>query len=238
MTAVPAVSAAVGHKSPGVVINNAKRHAAGTQKPRIAPPQSRSHGHTYGEWSAIWWQWVLGIPADRNPLTDPDGRFCAEEQSGPVWFLAGTFGTSVERSCTIPTGRAIFMPAYNWIFGAGAFDCDPSVPGVACDVQTLQAAAAANTEKAAVLDVFVDGVRVDNPRQYRGTSPMPFSITYPESSVTGLPAGTYYPQVSDGYWLLLHPLPPGQHTISIRLLAPDTTAGTIDFLITHHITVR
>jgi hypothetical protein len=129
------------------------------------------------------------------------------------------------------------MPVYNWIFGAGAFDCDPSVPGVPCDVAALRAAAASNTEKAEILEVFIDGARVNNIRQYRAASPAPFDITYPENSVTGLPAGTCYPQISDGYWLMLNPLPPGEHTIELRVYAPDTTGGTIDFQITHHITV-
>lgn len=44
-------------------------------------------------------------------------------------------------------------------------------------------------------------------------------------------AGRYYPQVSDGYWLMLNPLSPGTHTIRTRVLAPDTLLGTIDFTI-------
>ena len=31
-------------------------------------------------------QWVLSIPADRNPLMDMTGEFCGEGQSGAVWF--------------------------------------------------------------------------------------------------------------------------------------------------------
>src|ERR1051325_2933921 len=98
--------------------------------PGILPPGSSAYGHSYGEWAALWWQWVLAIPADENPLTDTTGEFCDVGQAGPVWFLAGTFGSSVERSCTIPAGKAIFVPVHNWIFGSAAFDCDPTVPGV------------------------------------------------------------------------------------------------------------
>src|SRR5688572_18335543 len=73
--------------------------------PGVLPPQSHPYGKSYGEWAAKWWQWVMSIPADRNPLTDTTGEFADESQSGPVWFAAGTFGNSAERSYTIPKGK-------------------------------------------------------------------------------------------------------------------------------------
>jgi hypothetical protein len=206
--------------------------------PGIFPPGASPYGHSYGEWASRWWQWVLSIPADRNPLADETGAFCGEGQSGPVWFIAGTFGNSVERSCTVPAGKAIFMPVFNWIFGSGVFDCEPTVPGVPCDVEALRATAAANTEAAQVLDVVIDGVPVQNVRDYRASSPEPFSVTYPENSVVGVPAGTYFPQVADGYWLMLAPLPKGAHTVTIHVVAPGTTFGTIEFTVTIHLTVE
>src|SRR5262245_56063587 len=206
--------------------------------PTIIPFNAKPYGKTYGEWSAAWWQWALSIPADRNPITDTTGQFCDEGQSGPVWFYAGTFGNSAERSCSVPAGKAIFMPVYNWIFGAGVFDCDPTVPDVPCDVPALQAAAAANTDAADVLEVTIDGVPVQNVRGYRASSPGPFSITYPENSVVGAAAGTYYPQVSDGFWLMLVPLTKGGHTLEVHVLAPGTTSGTIEFTVITHLTVE
>jgi hypothetical protein len=206
--------------------------------PGIIPSNAAPHGKTYGEWAAAFWQWVLSIPADRSPLTDTTGAFAGENQSGPVWFVAGTFGSSEERSYTVPAGKSLFVPVYNWIFGSGAFDCDPSVPGVPCDVPALQAAAAANTEAADVLEVSIDDVPVQNVRGYRAASLAPFSITYPENSVTGLPAGTYFPQVADGYWLMLAPLPKGVHTLRIHVRAPNTSNGPVEFVVITHLEVK
>ena len=206
--------------------------------PGILSPTANPYGHSYNEWVAKWWQWVLSIPADRNPLTDETGAFCGEGQSGPVWFAAGTFGNSAERACSVPAGKAIFMPVFNWVFGAGVFDCDPTVPGVPCDVPALQAAAAANTEAAQVLEVWIDGVPVQNVRDYRASSAGPFSLTYPENSVVGVPAGTYSPNVGDGYWLMLAPLSKGGHTIHIHVVAPGTIFGLIEYDVITHITVN
>ena len=204
--------------------------------PGILPIRSEPFGKSYGEWAAAWWQWALSIPADHNPVSDKTGRFFSQGQCGPVWFR-GAFGSSGERTSIMPEGKALFMPVYNWLFGAGVFDCDPTVPGVPCDVPTLRALAAANTEAATVLDVTIDGVAVKNVRAYRAASPEPFSVTYPENSVVGVAAGTYYPQVTDGYWLMLAPLPKGEHTIHIHVLALGTANGTIEFTSVTHLTV-
>ncbi len=203
--------------------------------PGIAPPQSSAHGATYGEWAVKWWQWALGIPAAQNPVADTTGQFAAVGQAGPVWFLAGTFGGDAERTVAVPPGKALFMPVYNWIFGAGVFDCDPSNPGVPCDVPTLQQSAAHNTTSAQLLEAWVDGVAVNNLRSYRGTSPGAFSIVLPAENVLGLDAGLYYPQVADGYWLLLSPLSAGKHTIVVHVV-PDSSLGTA-FTVTYHLTI-
>ena len=202
--------------------------------PGILPPGSTPHGKTYGEWGAAWWQWALSIPADRSPFTDRTGAFCDEGQSGPVWFRGGA-ASSRETTCSVPPGKSIFMPVYNWIFGAGVYDCDPSVPGVPCDVETLRAAAAVATDAATVLEVTIDGVPVQNVRDYRATSPEPFSVTYPADNVLGLPAGTYSPQVTDGYWLMLAPLSKGEHILRVHVEAP---AVGISFTSVTHLIVE
>ena len=219
-------------------INSALADGGPGRQGQVLAPQSHPYGKSYGEWAAKWWQWVMSIPADRNPLTDTTGEFADEGQSGPVWFAAGTFGTSAERTYTVPAGKAIFVPVFNWIFGAGVFDCDPTVPGAPCVVCDLQALAAANTEAAEVLEVTIDGVPVKNVRRYRASSPGPFAIQYPENSVVGVPAGNYFPQVADGYWLMLAPLAKGTHEIRIHVRAPDTSYGLIEFELVHHLTVK
>src|SRR5262249_55520548 len=87
----------------------------------VLPPNSNPFGITYGEWSAAWWQWLLAIPAPVNPNLDLTGANCGQGQSGQVWFLAGNFGGTSTRTCTMPAGRALLVPILNAVFGAGVF---------------------------------------------------------------------------------------------------------------------
>jgi hypothetical protein len=63
--------------------------------------------------AARWWQWAMSIPIAKNPVCDETGACAAEGQPDDVWFLAGTFGGKVSRSCSVPYGRPIFFPAFN-----------------------------------------------------------------------------------------------------------------------------
>jgi hypothetical protein len=50
------------------------------------------------------------------------------------------------------------------------------------------------------------------------------------------PAGTYYPQVADGYWLMVAPLAKGKHLIGVHII-PDPSFGS-GFSVSYHITVQ
>ena len=80
----------------------------------IAPPETLPGGLSYAQWSAKWWQWAWSIPSDINPILDKTGGAdCGVDQSGPVWYLAGTAGFNAERDCTVPAGKMIFFPIIN-----------------------------------------------------------------------------------------------------------------------------
>lgn len=208
---------------------------AGNANPGIMPINSKPLGKSYGAWAVAWWQWALGIPEAQSPLLDSTGAYAGVNQAGPVWFLAGTFGNSAERNIVIPAGKSIFMPVHNWIFGAGVFDCDPTVPGVTCDIPTLREKAATATTSAETLEVTLDGVAIQNVRDYRAMSPDGFAVNFPEGAVFGIPSGQLYPHVADGYWLMLAPLSTGQHTIRVRVL---NSGYGVDMNLVYHLTVQ
>lgn len=189
-------------------------------------------GMTYGEWSAVWWQYVLSKPASdpNNPLLDPTGAGCKADQpsSSPVFFLVGTNGTDpvTRDECTVPAGKVLFFPLAN------AFDVH--TPGDGLDTpelvrQDLLKLFGPITE----LHASIDGVPVEvdlfSFRACAGGDPVcssAFSLTLPGNNLfVGSPAGVgrrgapalragiYAPAVADGYYLMLAPLPPGSHTI-------------------------
>ena len=80
--------------------------------PAAHPTGAEGRGR-YQTLAAKWWAWAGGIPAASNPITDPTGEFCAEGQQGNTWFLAGNFGGTTTRECTIPQGTKLFFPVFN-----------------------------------------------------------------------------------------------------------------------------
>jgi len=223
--------------SGALVLAASPAQAQGNANPGVLPAGSNAHGQSLGAWAADYWKWALETPASTNPLLDETGEFCGEGQGGSVWFIPGSFGGDAERSCSVPQGKTLFVPVFQWVFGASVYDCEPSVPEVECVVGELRAAAAFNTEAATVLEVTIDGEAVSDVAGYRAASPV-FEVNLPADNFLGLPAGSYSPNVADGYWLMVAPLTPGEHTISAHVLAPDTVYGTIEFTATTHVTVE
>lgn len=206
-------------------------------KARIVPRDANAYGNPYGEWAARWWQWVLSIPSDRNPATDTTGAYCGEDQQGPVWFLGSTFGgPAVIRECVIPAGKALFFPIASVIGGAGAFDCEPSVPGVACNLAAVRVLAAAATDPVN-LEVTLDGTAIRRSRDQRVQTPT-FTLTYPDNNAVGAPPGTNNPNIADGYWLMLEPLRAGAHTLYSKAEFTGGVFAGVVIEATYHLTIE
>jgi hypothetical protein len=184
---------------------------------KVIPIDAVAYGSTYGEWAARYWQWVLSIPAATNPGNDTTGEFCAEGQQGPVWFLGSTFTSDpATRHCTVPAGKALFFPIATVISGAGAYDCDPTLPDVPCNIAALRVIAGDATDSVS-LEVSIDGKGLRHLAGQHVQTPA-FTLTYPEGNVFEAPPGTLGPNVADGYWLMLAPLSAGKHTNRSRAL--------------------
>lgn len=213
--------------------------------PRVLPPNSHAFTKTYGEWSAAWWQWALSISLDKSPITDTSGAHCAEEQSGKVWFLAGTTGgPAVFRSCTIPLGKAILFPIINaeWsVAEAIAF----APPDGTCFVNTsitgtteeaLRACAIAQIDHVTTVEADVDGVPLQDLEMYRVQSQL-FNFTAVLDNPFLVPVGLSK-SVSDGFWIFLAPLPLGEHKIHFKGVAPFPEVGfTFETEVTYNLTV-
>jgi hypothetical protein len=220
--------------------------AHSTSNPGILPPTSHPYGKSYGEWSAKHWQWEYSLPVDHHPLFDTAD--CSAAQSGPVWFLGGTFTTvspspgvvigNATRDCTVPADKALFFPIID-------AEC-ATAEGNGTTEQELRDCAEGLIDHAVNLSCEVDGVAVQNLAAFRVQSPLFTWGPLPENNLfqdpVTFPAGTTSPSVSDGYFLLLAPLSVGSHTIHFKGSAVFTQAQDgFDFRfsldITYHLMV-
>ncbi|MFI9561724.1 signal protein [Nonomuraea endophytica] len=62
-----------------------------------------------------WWTWATSEGESTNPVTDMTGEFCGRNQPEDVWFLAGTFGGTLQRTCKVPGGRPVVFPLVNQV---------------------------------------------------------------------------------------------------------------------------
>jgi hypothetical protein len=213
--------------------------AKGNPNPGILPPGSTPHGHTYDEWGDIWWQWAMSIPADVNPLADATGVNAGIGQSGSVWFLAGVSGIPcssesqpcpVERTVTIPAGKALFFPIYNWLWINTPNIGEVPDPAWSPEEEARERKILADgiDEMADSLTCEIDGRQLSDLQSYRSVTPNggAFMVTLPDGDLWGIVGiqlytgttqvvrpGLFGPSVQDGIFLMLAPLSAGQHTI-------------------------
>jgi hypothetical protein len=199
----------------------------------VFPPNSHPYGLTYGQWSAQWWQRALSIPSSNSPLKDPTGANCDVNQQGHVWFLAGTTGNPIDepvmRTCTIPVGKAILFPIING-------ECS-TAEGNGDTEAELRACAKSQMDGVTFLQASIDGVPLNNLKMFRAASPL-FQFTAVEDNPFGIPAGTTN-SVADGFWVMLHPLRPGTHTISFggSLVTPSNPPQAFSTSVEYKLTV-
>jgi len=210
--------------------------------PKVLPINSAPCGQSYGAWGDAWWQWAMSIPADMNPVMDTTGEFAAVGQSGPVWFLAGTYGGEAERTVTIPAGKALFFPIYNWLWIN--FPLLGDDPWSAEQEAFIRAWIAEQMDTVAPEDLMceIDGRPVADLLSYRCATPpgAAFMVDLPENDPRGLVGledingnpiqpGLYGPSIQEGIYLMVAPLSAGEHTIHF------SAAGAVD--VTDNLTV-
>jgi hypothetical protein len=186
----------------------------------IFPPHSMVAGRSIADWTAAWWTWALQAPVSENPLNDTNGAFATRNNNGPVFFVAGTFGTSgpVTRSFDVPAGKPILFPLVN-LFDTEPAEIDPPTATLE-DRKTaaeLVVAGWVNAVDPASLFASIDGSAVTNPAQYLELTGL-FSMGPAQAgsliASLGVPVGAeLYPTKAAGYWLMIDGLAPGSHTL-------------------------
>ena len=175
----------------------------------VVPPTEAIHGVSQVEWSRAWWQWAGSFDNDTSPVADRTGSLCASRQSGPVWFLAGTYGTRrTTRTCTVPRDTYVFFPLINYVVmprGSAHSDCE-----------SVMRDAASMTDDPEALVLEIDGVRVDGLASHRQATKTCFDMG-------ARTEGAYriYPSAANGYYVMLRPMSPGKHVINFGGILPS-----------------
>lgn len=200
---------------------------------------------------ASWWQWAHSTSTSNpdnqfgdpnNPSTGIRAVDCSLNQpGGKEWFLAGTTFppfTGVERTCTVPTGTFLFFPLLN----------------AACDNLTFPTEGVTDpTELGDCATGIIDGVEITSLTATVDGVPvaqdlLQFRVKSPLFTFNAVADNPFVPQdsppgpgvaVSDGFYVLLTPMPPGEHIISfggsVSFMGeegPETFETSVTYIIT------
>jgi hypothetical protein len=206
--------------------------ASGCFEVEPLPIDEDHYGQSYAGWGASWWQWVFAHPATDHPLFDETGEHCGGGQQDPVWFLAGTFGGGpTHRTCVVPADQALLFPIVNLaIDNTGRPEED----------WMTEAEASASLDSmlstASGLYATFEGESLGDPAEFR-VGMQQFSFALPASDslfeLWGLPGddGVVDPAYSDGYYMLLEPLPPGEYELAFGGVIGFDPATTDDDIV-------
>lgn len=171
---------------------------------RVFPRHSHPYEISYREWAADWFEWLVEAPLSTSPLLNPDN--CGPGESGRVWFLSVSLGGASTANCTVPAGKAILVTP------GGAF-CTPAVGDPQTTYAGLRRCALGEVRTLiSGVRVVVDGHRIKHVLRHLVVSRL-IHLHLPSDNVFGAAAGSY-PAVVVGYFLILHPLSLGHHTIA------------------------
>ena len=201
------------------------------------PANATPFGMTYGDWMAAYLQYFFSIPASINPVNDTTGADCNVAQgSGPVFFLNSTWiGTSVTRTCTIPSKALLISDAW--------WECSdveqPPSYGANPQARRMCAATALNGVGVKTLKLTVDGQDLSGLlRSLRVQTPS-YDFTMPATdNILGLYGITSGSSVGDAYLVMLQPLSPGNHVIYFEGAYVSGPACCGSWSTTYNLTVK
>lgn len=184
------------------------------------------HDKSISELSAGWWQWQEANYPDFNFGVDVVD--CSKGQSGPVWYLGGTGGGSAERVCDAPIKghKHLMFPLINAnMYNPDGF-CEAATGDPYCTVEEKRAIldgilsedpAGIFNSTACVLQAEVDGAPAVYSAQIVRTQSPPHQYATDSESV------------ADGIWVVLPPLPSGEHAIHFTGGICDVDTGGVLF---------
>jgi hypothetical protein len=170
----------------------------------VMPAGKTLGGAGYDEWLNRWEIWALATPTPTNPLAQAKRCQAPPQPFTKVWLLSTWGGGKITITCTIPAGRALFVPlVVNTLVENEKLDTFAKLRS--------QARTVFNDTKA--LRVTIDGAPIASPTAYRATT-RDLTLAVPADNILGVPAGKVK-AMGAGYALLVTGLTPGKHEIVV-----------------------
>jgi hypothetical protein len=184
---------------------------AGQKSLGIFPPDTKPYGLTYSEHIKNFWKWALKIPSNENPIKDTTGAKCStgqEDTNSSVFYLIGSGGGTVTRTCEVPAGKGLFIPIVQ------AEVSGKEIPNASPDV--LDKNVRQDQDNVDVKSLYL---KVGD-KEYRGaeldkyrTHTDAFDVIFPDNGIYGVSKGGLTKAVADGRYVITEPLAKGTYMI-------------------------
>ena len=197
---------------------------ASSAQVNIFPPGSKPYGLSYEEHIKNWWKWQTSIPTQpegEHPIEDKTGEKCTKGQldsNSSVFYLSGSGGATVQRTCEIPAGKSILIPVMTEI----ATDKEADYKGYT--IKQLNDVARNDQNNVVTLSLNINGreYTFDDLKKFR-THTGDFVVVYPKYAIFGASEGPSK-AVADGYYVITEPLPKGTYSIHYKGTITDPTS--------------
>ncbi len=177
--------------------------AANAGRPAIRgflPPSARPHGYSLVDLATAYNQWLYGTPAESNPVLA--GRCEPSPLDPKIWFLPVSLGGESEATCEVPQGAFLVLTPGGW-------ECSSiePVPFFGSNEAELRECVDAGFDLLSYVELTFNGETVTDLNAYVVTSRLD---TLPPNNLLSSQSGL---TMVKGYFLVLHPLPPGTYTL-------------------------
>ncbi len=168
-------------------------------------------GSPYGEWIINYWNWWANLPEKISPISHNYSCFVHDDGKSVYLVDVLTIGHDIKYSCEIPSNRSIFVPIVTTEYDNGLADYRK-----ANDAKLIGDATKDND--GATFKFSLDGQEIPQKtlEDLRTSSPYWNITIVPDNQFSGPggePPGTWR-AIAEGYYIILKPLNPGNHTIN------------------------
>jgi len=194
------------------------------------------YGLSYESHITRYWKYFLAIPEENNPLAGNGPCTGGQNLANPVFYLPCNLGGEHSITCSIPSGKSVFIPVICIVIVFGEKTANGRTFN---SIQDMHDSALKDQDSVVDMALKINGTTVLNRsklRNYR-THTNEFEVNIP-------PGGLYNeginPAVSDGHYVITKPLRTGTYKIELtgNLVCTGSNCFAPDFDTKHTVTLN